>query len=139
MIQRRRPARIAKLVLVHNRAPDPRRLPAHRVWMKLLPCLCCGRRPPCDPGHLRFNAGDPVYKGAAGKQPPDWLLIPICRDCHNREEREGKLTFWGSCMAQGISDPIAVAGRLRKVSGDVDKGFAAIAHARPGLPTAMAA
>jgi hypothetical protein len=39
-------------------------------------------------------------------------------------------------MAQGISDPIGVAERLRRISGDTERGFAAIRHARPGLRTA---
>lgn len=69
-----------------------------------------------------------------GIRPRDDLVAPLCRACHDREER-GKVTFWADCMALGISDPIAVAGQLRRVSGDTEKGLRAIAHARPGLPT----
>lgn len=134
----RRAARIPRSLPEHNRRPDPRRWSEHCVWMKLLPCLACGCYPPCDPAHLRFNHADPVYKGAAGMQPPDWQLVPLCRRCHEKEER-GELTFWAGCMERGISDPIGVAARLRRVSGDVEKGWAAIAHARPGLPTAQMA
>lgn len=135
----KRVARIPRSAPLHNRRPDPRRLPEHRVWVKTLPCLRCGRRPPCDPMHLRFNEGDPVYKGAMGAQPPDWLIVPGCRDCHRREENQGKLTFWGEAQAEGIHDPIAVAERLRRISLDTEKGYAAIAKARPGLPTARLA
>ena len=130
-----RAPRIAKNMPARTHRPDPRRQDEHRKWIKLLPCLGCGHRPPCDPAHLRFNEGDPVFKGAAGKRPPDWLLVPLCRECHDREE-QGKLTFWGSCMASGISDPLAVASRLRRISGDIERGYQAIKHARPGLPTA---
>ncbi len=131
-----RPPRIPRTVLKGCRRPDPRRAAdGHRVWIKTLPCLGCGRRPPSDPAHLRFNEADPVLKGAAGRKPPNRLLVPLCRACHDSEER-GKLTFWGGCMSKGISDPIGVAGRLWLVSGDTERGFAAIQHARPGMVTA---
>jgi hypothetical protein len=77
-----------------------------------------------------------VLKGAMGKQPSDWLLVPLCRECHDCEEQLGKLTFWGLCMTHGISDPLGVAGRLRNVSGDTELGYRAIQRARRGLPTA---
>jgi hypothetical protein len=130
-----RAPRIAKDAPPHTRKPDPRRQDEHRRWVKLLPCLGCGKRPPSDPAHLRFNEADPKFKGAMGLQPPDWLLVPLCRKCHNTEER-GKLTFWASRMSIGISDPKGVAGELRRYSGDTDRGYRAIQHARRGLPTA---
>jgi len=40
-------------------------------------------------------------------------------------------------MALGISDPIAVSGQLWRVTGDTAAGYRAIAHARPGLRTAL--
>lgn len=131
-------ARIPRSLPKHERKPGRLRDRDHLDWIKTLPCLACGRRPPCDPAHLRFNHADPVFKGAAGLKPPDSLVVALCRACHNREEA-GKLTFWAGCMARGIHDPIGVAYRLRRISGDTDRGFAAIAHARPGLITAMAA
>jgi hypothetical protein len=129
-------ARIPRSVPRGKRKPNLRRADEHRVWVKALPCLGCGRRPPSDPAHLRFNEADPVIKGAMARQPSDFRVVPLCRSCHRREENEGKLTFWGDCMSKGISDPIAVAERLRRISGDTERGFAAIQHARPGLPTA---
>lgn len=131
-----RGARIAKATPPRGeRKPGRLRSRDHLDWLKTLPCLACGCRPPCDPAHLRFNHAEPVHKGAAGLQPPDDKAVPLCRDCHNREE-DGKVTFWGLCMAKGISDPVAVAARLYRISGETARGFAAIQHARPGLPTA---
>jgi hypothetical protein len=130
------PPRIVREVPKGKRRPDPRRADDHRKWVKLLPCLGCGARPPSDPAHLRFNEADPIFKGAMGKRPPDWRIVPLCRRCHDLEENKGKLTFWGDCMSKGISDPIAVAERLRRISGDTQRGFDAIGHARPALPTA---
>lgn len=118
-----------------ERKPGRLRDRDHLDWIKQLPCLACGCRPPCDPAHLRFNEGHPVHKGGTGIRPPDSLAVPLCRTDHNLEEN-GKLTFWGDCMSKGISDPIAVAERLRRISGDLDRGYQAIAHARPGLNTA---
>lgn len=132
----RRAARIPK-TMPPKGEPKPGRLRSrgHLDWIKTLPCLACGCRPPCDPAHLRFNHADPVFKGAMGMRPSDDLAVPLCRKCHDKEEA-GKLTFWAGCQDRGISDPVAVAERLRRISGDLDRGFAAIAHARPGLPTA---
>jgi hypothetical protein len=38
--------------------------------------------------------------------------------------------------ATRLNAAVAVAQRLFRISGDTERGFAAIAHARPGLPTA---
>lgn len=131
-----RAARISKNLPTPIRAKPQRfRSRDHLDFLKLLPCLGCGRRGPCDPAHLRFNHAHPVFKGAAGRRPPDDLAVPLCRKCHETED-DGKLTFWAGCMARGVSDPVGVAQRLRRISGDLDRGFAAIAHARPGLQTA---
>lgn len=134
-----RSARIVKLMPARG-APKPGRVRNrdHLDWIKTLPCLACGRRPPCDPAHLRFNHAEPVHKGAMGSRPPDDKAVPLCREDHDAEER-GKLTFWANCMERGISDPVGVAQRLWRISGDTDRGFAAIAHARPGLKTAWLA
>jgi hypothetical protein len=129
------PPRIARKVPRGKRRSNPRRNDEHRRWVKLLPCLGCGARPPSDPAHLRFNMADEPLKPGTGLKPPDWWIVPLCRACHATEEA-GKLSFWAACMAKYISDPKAVAERLRRISGDTERGFAAIQHARPGLPTA---
>lgn len=135
----RRLSRIPKMMPPRGeRKPGRLRDRAHLDWLKTLCCLGCGRRGPCDPAHLRFNEAHPVHKGAAGLQPPDDLAVPLCRVCHNEEET-GKQTFWATRMDMGVTDPIGVAGQLRRVSGDTDKGLRAIAHARRGLPTSSIA
>jgi hypothetical protein len=128
--------RIPRTVAQSKRKPNPRKWDEHRQWVKTLPCLGCGKRPPCDPAHLRFATADEPLKPGMGLKPPDHnRLVPLCRACHDTEET-GKITFWSARMAQGISDPIAVAERLRRISGDTERGFAAIQHARRGLRTA---
>ena len=131
-----RPARIPKTMPIYNRRRSERRVDHHLRWLKTLPCLGCGRAPPCDPAHLRFATADEPLKPGIGLKPPDWRAVGLCRRCHDKEER-GKLTFWAACMSIGISDPIAVAGQLWRVSGDTPAGYRAIQHARPGLRTAM--
>jgi hypothetical protein len=128
-------ARIFRSVPKGKPKPNERRDDEHRRWVKLLPCLGCGARPPSDPAHLRFNTADEPLKHGTGLKPPDHQLVPLCRKCHEQEEA-GKLTFWASCMAKKISDPKGVAARLWRISGDTERGFSAIQHARPGLTTA---
>lgn len=130
-----RGARIPRDVPTGNRKPNPRLSPGHLEFIRQLPCLSCGKRPPSTAAHLRFATADEPLKPGTGLKPPDFRAVPLCAGCHLKEE-DGKLTFWGGCMAKGISDPIAVAERLRRISGDLDRGFQAIAHARPGLKTA---
>lgn len=78
--------------------------------------------------------------GAAGRKPSDFYAVPLCPQCHLAEQHQyGERTFWASRMEQGISDPWSVAARLWTISGDTNRGFAAIAKARPGLQTAWAA
>jgi hypothetical protein len=129
------PPRISREVPRGKPKPNLRVRDKHREWIKLLPCLGCGHRPPSDPAHLRFNIADQLKPGMRLK-PPDTLCVPLCRDCHRREEDKGKLTFWGERMGLGISDPVGVANRLWCISGDTERGFAAIQHARPRLITA---
>lgn len=132
-----RAARILKAMPLHQHKPGRLRNRGHLDWIKTLCCLTCGCRGPCDPAHLRFNHAAPMHKGAKGLRPPDNLAVPLCRRCHDLEEA-GKLTFWGRCMERGISDPVAVAERLYRISGNTERGFAAIARARPGQITARA-
>jgi len=47
--------------------------------------------------------------------------------------------FWAQLQEKGVSDPWSVAQRLYRISGDTERGYAAIAHARPGLQTAWLA
>jgi len=128
--------RIPRDVPKSNRKPNPRVSRSHLAFIRDLPCLGCGARPPSTAAHLRFATADEPLKPGKSLKPPDHRTVPLCATCHLREENEGKLTFWADCMAKGVSDPIGVAERLRRISGDLDRGFAAIGHARPGLPTA---
>lgn len=129
----RRVSRIVKSATKHERKPQPWvRDRAHLDWIATLACLRCGRRPPCHPAHIRL-----MTDGATGRKPSDFYVVPLCPKCHTEDQHwRGERTFWAEAMAQGISDPWSVAQRLYRITGDTDRGYAAIAHARPGLPTA---
>lgn len=131
-------ARIAKALPPWRLEPKPQpwlRDRGHLDWIALLPCLRCGRRPPCHPAHIRLHTD-----GAGARKPSDFFVVPLCAECHLADQHwRGERTFWAEAMALGISDPWSVARRLYRISGDLDKGFAAIHHARPGLPTARLA
>lgn len=104
----------------------------HLDWIGTLPCLSCGRRPPCQAAHIRIETD-----GATARKPSDHYAIPLCDKCHLGEQHwRGERTFWATLMEKGISDPWSIAQRLYAVSGDTERGFVAIQHARPGLQTA---
>ncbi len=69
-------------------------------------CDACGRRPPCDPAHIRS-------KGAGG---PDevWNLMALCRACHSDQHRVGIITF--------IEKNPGLAWRLKAIGWVVNKG-----------------
>lgn len=43
--------------------------------VKEMPCACCGKAGPSSAHHLRSSTG-------AGMRASDWLVIPLCWDCH---------------------------------------------------------
>src|SRR5215469_11984161 len=126
--------RIERAVARPVRAPDYARDRNHLAFIRQLCCLACGRRGPCEAAHIRSgsNAG-------MGKKPRDSLAVPLCGACHAEQHNKwngSEIDFWGRRMAEGVSDPIGVAAQLYRVSGSLERGHRAIAHARPGLPTA---
>jgi hypothetical protein len=77
-----------------------------------------------------------------GRKPSDNYAVPLCgnsqlgRGCHAWQHAVGERSFWSLQMDVGITDPLTVAEDLYGISGDLDLGYRAIQHARPGLPTA---
>jgi hypothetical protein len=127
-----RAPRIAKDLPAHARKPQPwLRDKNHLGFVRALPCLACGRRAPCEAAHVRLGTD-----GAAGRKPGDLYAVPLCVRCHAVQHDFGEDTFWANRMNCGITDPWRIAERLYKVSGDIEAGYRAIQHARPGLPTA---
>lgn len=134
----RRLSRIQKALPVYVRKPQPwLRDSDHLGWVEMLPCLACGRRGCSVAAHVRLY-GD----GAGARKPSDNKVVPLCGlpkvldGCHEQQHGMSEALFWAQLMEKGVSDPWGVAERLYRITGDTDRGYAAIAHARPGLPTA---
>lgn len=53
-------------------------------WLRLRPCGVCSASPPSDPHHVRTRAAGGATEGN---------VVPLCRICHTRIHRLGKLTF----------------------------------------------
>jgi hypothetical protein len=134
-----RQPRIPKDTPPHQRKPQPWvRSRRHLDFVASLCCLGCGRRGPCGAAHVRIG-----NNGATGRKPSDDRTVPLCMStgwregCHTRQHRIGERTFYAELMDAGITDPWSVATRLWTISGNLELGYRAIQHARPGLPTAV--
>ena len=49
-------------------------------WIRSLKCAGCGLPGPSEAHHLK---GD-LHMSGAGMKAPDYLAMPLCRDCHRR-------------------------------------------------------
>ena len=59
----------------------------HRV--KELPCAVCGTSGPSDAHHI-------LEGRTPGRKSPDWLTIPLCKDCHQGSHNgiHGQRRMW---------------------------------------------
>lgn len=86
--------------------------PEHLEWIRTLPCCICGQLG-CDPHHLLSAPG----RGIAMKA-PDWWVVPLTRDCHDRLHREcASKTEEDWFIRQGVQ-PHVLARILWHNSGD---------------------
>lgn len=121
--------RIPRASPPHRPKPNTRVRLSHRAFVRLLPCVKCGRSP-CDAAHVRAGTD-----GGAGLKPSDRYLVPLCRPaasregCHPEQHRRGELTFWAEL---GI-DPIDLSLRLWTVTGDLVAGNRAVFRARQAI------
>ena len=137
-----RPARILKPAIIWQRKPQPwLRDRDHLAWVGTLPCLSCGRRGCSIAAHVRLRTD-----GAGARKPSDFYTVPLCDitklpppiiACHQIQHGMSEELFWSLLQEKGVSDPWTVAERLWRISGDDALGWRAIAHARPGLRTAL--
>lgn len=119
-----RPARIQKVMATWRRKPDPRRAANHLAFIRQLPCIACGREPPCQAAHIR-SSGD----AGIGMKPADRFVVGLCAACHHDQHQRGELAFWSGL---GI-DPLDAASRLWTVSGDLDAGRRVVFRARQAI------
>jgi len=100
---------------------------SHLEYIRSLPCLVTGRESQIEAAHVRY--GDPAYgkrETGAGEKPDDRWCVPLHRDQHWDQHRNGEREWWTST---GI-DPLRVACALWGASGDEDAGRLIIAEAK---------
>jgi hypothetical protein len=121
-------ARLSRALAPPPIGPDTLVPERHRAFIRSLPCLACGRPAPseCAAIGARTEAG-------TGLQPTARLIVPLCGPptvwedcCHSRLYYRGRTRFWSEL---GI-DPLALAARLWRVSGDREAGVHAVMRAR---------
>ena len=118
------PARLTRAVAPPPIGPDTLALERHREFIRALPCLACGRPAPSECATVREGVG---------LLPSDRYTVPLCGPptvwadcCHSRLYYRGRARFW---LELGI-DPLALAARLWRVSGDRAAGAHLILRAR---------
>jgi hypothetical protein len=97
------------------------------AFVRLLPCVACGKAAPSDAAHVRTGTD-----GGTGIKPGDRYAVPLCAACHAEQHRVGELTFWSALRI----DPINVAARLWVVSGDEKAGARTVFRARQWIDLA---
>lgn len=92
-----------------KRARDPEYLD----WIRLQPCVGCGRQP-AEPHHLK---GDPsVFPNGVGLKSPDHLAMPVCRECHNEHHaaapgwRERQRLMLLKTLIRAIEEGVLIRG-----------------------------
>jgi hypothetical protein len=106
--------------------PDNPFMAKHQAFIRALPCVVCGKPARSECACVRFHPG-------FGLPLRDPYLLPLCGPetvwedcCHSRKHFLGAARFW---LGLGI-DPLDLAARLWRVSGDVEVGEREIRLAR---------
>jgi len=121
--------RISRTVAHPKSKPNFRRRVEHLAFIRLLPCVACGKAAPSEAAHVRTGTD-----GGVGMKPGDRYAIPLCTACHAKQHRVGELTFWSALRI----DPVNVALRLWTMSADVKAGERTVFRARQGINLAKA-
>jgi hypothetical protein len=121
--------RISRTVARPKPKPDFRRRLQHLTFIRLLPCVACGKGAPSEAAHVRTGTD-----GGTGMKPGDRYAVPLCTACHAKQHRIGELSFWSRLRI----DPVNVALRLWTVSADVKAGGRTVFRARQGINLAKA-
>jgi hypothetical protein len=106
------------------REANHRRCPAHRKFIRSLPCMACGSAPPSQCAHVRIGTD-----GGMGLKPSDRFSVPLCGACHAKQHRVGELTFFSGLRI----DATYSAMRLWTISGDTEAGERIIFRARQAI------
>jgi hypothetical protein len=121
--------RIPRTIARSKPKPNLRSRVAHLAFVRLLPCVACGKAAPSDAAHVRTGTD-----GGVGRKPSDRYAVPLCTTCHAKQHRIGELTFWSALRM----DPVSVALRLWTISADVEAGERTVFRARQQIDLAKA-
>ena len=113
--------RIPRTIARTKAKPNLRNRVAHLAFVRLLPCVACGKAAPSDAAHVRTGTD-----GGTGMKPGDRYAVPLCAACHAKQHHVGELTFWSTLRI----DPVNVALRLWTISADVEAGERTVFRAR---------
>jgi hypothetical protein len=61
----------------------------HLTHVRSHACVVCDAEAPIEAAHVRLGSG-----AGMGQKPHDYLAVALCKDCHQRQHREGEQTFW---------------------------------------------
>jgi hypothetical protein len=121
--------RISRTVAHQKSKPDLRQRVQHLAFIRLLPCVACGKAALSEAAHVRTGTD-----GGVGMKPGDRYTVPLCTACHAKQHRLGELTFWSALRI----DPVNVALQLWTISADVKAGERTVFRARQGINLAKA-
>ena len=77
----------------------------HLAFIRLLPCVKCGRNRTTQAAHIRK-----FTDGGTGLKPSDNYTVPLCSKCHAEQHQKGEVSFWGG--VENIMNTIKLANKL---------------------------
>lgn len=84
---------------------------AHCNHIRSHACVMCDAAAPIEVAHIRIGSG-----AGMGQKPHDYWAVPLCRDCHARQHREGERSFWeGKTLPLIIDALIATSPKRREI------------------------
>lgn len=80
---------------------------AHENHVRSHECVSCTSQADIEGAHVRLGS----HTGM-GQKPNDWLMVPLCHQCHTHQHLVGEASFW----VEVGKDPYAVIEALIRTS-----------------------
>ena len=99
-------------------------------FIRLLPCLACGRFAPSEAAHIRFGDPRAAKRGTGGgERPSDRWAVPLCGSCHRtgKDAQHGgnEESWWWHHVKV---DVIFIAMALYAACPNIESAFEIISH-----------
>ncbi len=62
---------------------------AHESHVRSHECVACTSQAEIEGAHVRIGSHTGI-----GQKPHDWLMVPLCRNCHRHQHAVGEMSFW---------------------------------------------